>query len=187
MGNELIILVDEPAMDTYEGSIVGLKNSYTKWGFTLDERFSSLTFRGDLGVLGKLTEFHMDYFDENQALGKEFLYIISDSLDEELRNNLNKFPIFDYGFWSVYDIPAYILLVQKDSQINIAILRQYGAKKIFSSSFFIPKNSLNLINLEFSKEKETGKKFSVFKCYPIGSLVSIDVWKNSFYKLHLNY
>lgn len=186
MCNEVLILVDEAGMDVYEGRIDGLKKSHTKWGFTLDETFNTMTFRGDLGVLGKLTEFHMDYFDKNQALGKEFLYIICDSLDEGLRDDLSKFPIFDYGFWIVYDIPAHILLVHRSSQINDPddILRQSGAMKIFGLSYFIPKNSLNLLSAEFAEGGEVKMKFSLFKCYPIGNLVSIDVWKKSFYKLH---
>jgi hypothetical protein len=183
MGNELLVLVNEPAMDAYKGAIADLKSSYTKWGFNLDEKFSTLTFRGDLRIFKKLEEFHMEYFDEKQALGKIFLYIVRDSLDQKLRNELSKLPIFDCGFWSVYDIPAYILMVHKNSQANDALLRRHGAKKIFGFSYFIPKDFLDVISLESPYEMT---KFSVLKCYPIGNSVSIEVWKDSFYKSHLN-
>ncbi len=65
-----------------------------------------------------------------------------------------------------------------------AILKQSGAMKVFGLSYFIPKDSINLLSAEFAEEKELKMKFSLFKCYSIGNLVSIDVWKKSFYKLH---
>ena len=179
MYNEILMLVNEIAMDEYKGSIENMKKSYFKLGFKLDEKYDSMIFRANLSVLRNFTEFHMEYFDENQALGKEFLFIIKDSNDDMLKDELNKFPIFNYGFWTISDIPIYILLIPRNSleRNGDVLLRKYQAKKIFKSSYLLPKNSMELISEE--KEKPI-KGFTIFKCYPIGDLAIINTWKNSF-------
>ena len=177
--NEVLILVDEKAMDEYRGSLEDIKKSYTKWGFKLDEKYDTMIFRADLNVLGNFKDFHMEYFDEKQALGKEFLFIIRDSIDDILKDELNQFPIFNYGFWTIYDIPAYILLIHRNSleHNDDIILKKYKAKRMFKSSYLLSKDSFELINKEY-EEKE---KFTIFKCYPIGGEISIDTWKERFY------
>ena len=64
MLNELLILVDETALDEYKGVLESLKKSYAKWGFRWDESFDSLTFRGNFSILKDFKDFHMEYFDE---------------------------------------------------------------------------------------------------------------------------
>ena len=186
MNNEILILVDEIALDVYKGAINVLKESYTKWGLILDNIYDSMVFRGDLSVLGNFTEDYMEYFDEKQALGKEFLFVVGDSLDDTLREELNKFPIFNYGYWKIYDIPAHILLIHKDpkTQDYNTILRQSGAKKIFESSYLINNDVLEFIKGQFEGEEKSDTWFTTFKCYPIGGIVSIDTWKSSFYKVY---
>lgn len=186
MSDEVLILVDEEAIDEYEGAIDGLKKSYAKWGLALDETYITMTFLGDLSVLENFTEFHMDYFDKNQILGKVFLFIIADSLDILLREEINKFPIFDYGYWQIYDIPAYILLIHKSSRIDNAntILEQYKKTEIFKSSYLLPKNVLKFISNEFEEDRRPSVEFTIFRSYPIGGVLSIDTWKDSFYKVY---
>lgn len=180
MYNEVLILVDEMALDEYKGILESLKKSYAKWGFKLDERFDSLTFRGNFSILKNFKDFHMEYFDEKQALGKVFLFIVGDSIDDRLKDELNQFPIFNYGFWTVYDIPAYILLIHRNSHEHnddvFNILKKYRAKRMFKSSYLLSKDSFELINEEYGDNE----KFTIFKCFPMGGKISIDTWKERF-------
>lgn len=180
MYNEVLILVDEMALDEYKGIIESLKKSYAKWGFKLDERYDSMIFRGDFTILNNFEDFHMEYFDENQALGKVFLFIIRDFIDSMLRDELSQFPIFNYGFWTVYDIPAYILLIHRNlNEYNddvFNVLKKYRAKRMFKSAYLLSKDSFELINEEYGGNE----KFTMFKCFLIGGEISIDTWKKRF-------
>ncbi len=186
MDRGILFLANEVALDVYRGAMNGLKRSYLKRGFVLVELFDTLVFRGDLSVLGNFTEDHMQSFDEKQALGREFLFVIGGSLDDALREELNKFPMFNYGYWKIYDIPALILLIHKGSKTQDYnnILRQSGAKEIFESSYIINSNVLEFINQQFEVEEDSNTCFTTFRCYPIGGVVSVDTWKNSFYKVY---
>lgn len=180
MSSEILILVDREKMDLYKGALEGLKSSYIKWGFKIDKTFIPMVFRGDLDLLGEFKEFHMEHFDENQIFGREFLFIIRDSVDDTLKKRFNNFPIFNYGYWQIYDIPATLLLFHKNSQgfDPDIILNHQGTKKIFDSSYFLSKGVL-----ESSLEKFLQGHFTIFKCYPIGGSFSIDTWKGIVYKI----
>jgi len=184
MTGEILILVDKKKMDVYKGALESLTTSYIKWGFKLDRTFIPMVFRGDLDLLGDFEEFHMEILDESQILGREFLFIVGDSVDDTLRKRLNNFPIFSYGYWQIYDIPASLLLFHRNSQgfDPSIILNHQGTKKIFDSSYFLS----DLISegvLESLLENFLPKHFTVFKCYPIGSPLSIDTWKRIIYKV----
>lgn len=181
MTDEILVLVDDTEMNTYKGSLENLKKSYSKWGLNLDETFSTMTFRGELGILKNFTELHMNHFDENQILGREFLFIVVDSIGDTLRKKVNNFSMFSHGFWRIYGIQASLLLFHKKApefDPNIILNRQ-GTKRIFDSSYFLPVEALESLRRDFLHSD-----FTIFKCYPIGGSISIDIWKKSFYVVH---
>ncbi len=171
MSEELLILVDEEKMDTYKGALYNLRKSYIKWGLRSDNTFKSTVFWGSLDLLGDFTEIHISHFDENQALGRVFLFIVKNSLNEKIKGEIKD---FNYGFWGIYDIPVYLLLIHKNSRKQLSdILVNKNARVICSSSY-----------LFFESLSNIDEEVSVFKCYPLGGKTSIDTWKSLFYKTY---
>ena len=105
MVGKVLILVNRFALDWYNGIIEDIKISYSRWGFKIDDKYDSLVFWGEIGALRGFKDIHLEYFDENQALGKIFLFIVVNSLDNTLVTRLSRFPVFMYGFWSIYKTP----------------------------------------------------------------------------------
>ncbi len=171
MSDELLILVDEEKMDTYKDALHNLRESYIKWGLRSDKTFKSTVFWGSLDLLRDFTEIHITHFDENQALGRVFLFIVKNSLNDKIRREIED---FNCGFWSTYDIPVYLLLIHKNSKKQLSdILVNKGARIICNSSY-----------LFFESLSGINEEVSVYKCYPLGGKTSIDTWKSLFYKTY---
>jgi hypothetical protein len=175
---EILILVDSIAMDSYKGAIDELKRGFINLGFTLDRKFALMVFRGPLEILKIFNESKMEYFDENQALGRMFLFISADRPFEELKKKTFQFPIFNLGNWEIYNVLANILLVYRNRIPIFAFneLDRFGTK-IFSYSYLLRSDLLDQVYDFTTKEGE------IFSCYLVGGQVSIDIWKSSFYNL----
>lgn len=175
--NEVLILVDDGILS--KGHI----NNLIDWGLDLDSKYNSLLFRGGISVFNYFKESHMEYFDEKQVLGRIFIFLVNNPPNSLQVEKIAKFPLFSHGYWSVYEIPAYILLIHRGlytTKISV-ILEENKAIPMINSSFFLPKSALGLIQNIFMREQISSEEFSIFKVYYVGSRGSIDVWKSTYY------
>ena len=174
---EILALVDPIAMDSYKGAIDELKVGFINLGFILDGNFASMMFRGPMGVLKEFNESKLEYFDENQALGKMYFFFVTDHLGDML-TELNQYSNLSIHNWQIYDIPAYVLLIYNKVALTSVVnkLRGFNTKEVLKFSYLLREDSLEQSLRLFSKEGE------IFKCYPIGGEAYVSRWKNSFYK-----
>jgi len=173
---EVLIVVDKDRMNQYKGALESLTKSYTKWGFILDKTFKTMIFRGNFDLLKDFNEIQRDHFDENQAFGRLFLFIIINGTPF-LLERINNSPLFSLGYWMIFDVPTNLLLTHIDFHkynSDIMLVLQ-GLKQIVDGSYLLSEQ-----DLESLKNKNIIGDFTIFKCYPIGSSTLDEVWRESF-------
>ena len=192
---EILILINEIGIPRDQKS--NLIEGFTeKIGMTLDERFGTLAFSGNLSVLNSMTDAIVQFINEFQISGGIFPAIRRETIDREFRDNLLRYAIFQ-RYWRVEDERAVILTFDINHLGGRAAKKHYalqrvGALKIYPSCYWIPEAKIDFIRDKFgeivgeSRESRTQEHsnrridyhYRVFRCYPIGSPEGLKRWKD---------
>lgn len=189
---DILVLIDEigiPRKDK-KALIEGFRSSV---GMSLDEKYGTLAFSGPLSVLGEVSDQVVEFINEYQLAGKIFPAIRRDVIDQEFRDRLLRYAVFE-RYWEVDEDRAVILTydINHDdgrSGKRYHTLQGVGALKIFQSCYWIPEEKANIVRREFGALVEESRRerreasdvqyhFRVFRCYPIGSPEGLRRWKD---------
>jgi len=197
---DVLVLIDEIGIPRSDKEIL-ISGFRDRIGMSFEERYGTLAFSGPLDTLASITDAVAEFINRYQLVGKIFPVIRRDTIDQEFKDNLLRYAVFQ-RFWQVEDEKAVILtydISHKDGRSGkrYYTLQDAGALKVFQSCYWIPEEKIEVVTRKFdelveqSRSDSTSRRdieyhYRVFKCYPIGSPAGLKRWKDLQLSLFMN-